>query len=303
LITLTEPFGGVPKKVISLKNVLIVGASGMAGHVMAKYYKDNEIFNVFGIGRREDTNIDEVIDATNFSELEKAIHKIQPDFIINCVGVLVQQSNSYPSQAILVNSYLPHFLSKLGKQYNYRLIHLSTDCVFSGNQGNYIESSFRDGDDTYARTKALGEIDNKRDLTIRTSIIGPESKYNGTGLMDWYFREDHNIEGYSNVFWSGVTTLELAKAVVEFINQGVTGLYHLSPKSKISKFNLLNLFKQVWDTGVEIIPNAKINSDKSILSTRTDFSYPQIYYKKMLNELNSWINANRDIYEHYSKIL
>ena len=287
----------------SLKKVIILGASGMAGHVMAKYYQDNEIFKIYGIGRRGDSNIDEVIDATNFPELEKAILKIRPDFIINCVGVLVEQSNSFPSQAILVNSYLPHFLSELGKKNNYRLIHLSTDCVFSGTQGSYIESSFRDGDDTYARTKALGEIINERDLTIRTSIIGPESKYNGTGLLDWYFKEDHKIEGYSNVFWSGVTTLELAKAAVEFINQGVTGLYHLSPKSKISKFNLLNLFKQVWDTGVEIIPNAKMNSDKSILCTRTDFSYPQMHYEKMLDELKSWINANQDIYEHYSNIL
>ncbi|MDQ1298051.1 MAG: dTDP-4-dehydrorhamnose reductase, partial [Campylobacterota bacterium] len=205
-----------------MKKVVVLGALGMAGHIMAEYLDKTGDYEVFGVARQSGRYIDAVLDVTDFGALEMCLEKIEPDYIVNCVGALVAHARDRTADAILLNSYLPHFLSDLGKRLDFKLIHISTDCVFSGKEGGYREDSFRDGDDNYARSKALGEVFNDRDLTIRTSIIGPELKNDGTGLLDWFLKQRGSTNGYTKAFWSGVTTLELAKATHEMIRQNIT---------------------------------------------------------------------------------
>jgi dTDP-4-dehydrorhamnose reductase len=279
-----------------MKKIIVLGSLGMAGHIMIEVLKNSKKYQVYGVARQAGKDVDIILDVTNFDTLEIYLNKIEPDYIINCIGALVSQSKNDLPSAILLNSYLPNFLSQLGDKLNYKLIHISTDCVFSGKDGQYIETSYRDGDDNYARTKALGEVVNNRDLTIRTSIIGPELKRDGTGLLDWFLKQNQPINGYTQAYWSGVTTLELAKATLSFLEQDIKGLYQLCPLEKISKYELLKLFSKTWNKEIEIVPFHDYTIDKSLLSTRKDFSYPRPQFEKMLQELKLWMEEHSEDY-------
>ncbi len=283
-----------------MKKVIVLGTLGMAGHIMAEVLDTTEEYEVFGVARHEGKYVDEILDVTHFKALEAYIKSVQPDYIINCIGALVSQSKEDVPTAILLNSYLPHFLSKLGNTYNYKLIHISTDCVFSGKEGEYTETSFRDGDDNYARSKALGEVINRKDLTIRTSIIGPELKKDGTGLLDWFFKQNGTTNGYTQAYWSGVTTLELAKATLVCLKQDITGLYQLCPKDKISKYELLKLFSKVWKKPLDIVPFENYKVDKSLVCTRDDFNYSVPEFEIMLIQLKEWMEIHK-IYYNYNQ--
>lgn len=272
----------------------------MAGHVVAGYLSKAGCYEVVGVARSEGNYVSHTLDVTDFSSLKKVVGSIKPDYVINCIGVLVGASSNDVCAAIQINSYLPNYLAMIGAEYGFKLIHISTDCVFSGKDGGYREDSFRDGDDNYARTKALGEVVNDKDLTIRTSIIGPELKENGTGLLDWFLKQSGEINGYTNAYWSGVTTLELAKAMHEFIKQDVCGLFQLCPDDKISKYDLLNLFSSVWNNSLKINKDSSYCVDKSLISTRSDFNYQVPDYDVMLEELHDWMLSNADYYKQYS---
>jgi dTDP-4-dehydrorhamnose reductase len=282
-----------------MKKVIILGSAGMAGHIMAEYLRTTGDYQVFGVAREDGRHVDKKLDVLDFSGLQAYLSAINPDLVINCIGVLVSKSADDMCTAIQINSYLPHFLARLGKQLDFKLVHISTDCVFSGKDGQYHENSFRDGNDNYARTKALGEVINDHDLTIRTSIIGPELKHNGTGLLDWFFKQQDEIKGYSRAYWSGVTTLELAKVTHAMITQGITGLYQLCPSEKISKYELLKLIAKVWDRDISILPYEGYAVDKSLVCTRTDFTYPKPEYEAMLVEAREWMDTHVDYYPHY----
>jgi len=279
-----------------MKKILVLGVLGMAGHVMAEYLDSLDDYQVYGIARSDGRYVTKKIDILDFSNVESYLNEIKPDVIINCIGMLVQQSKNDISTAILINSYLPHFLSELGNRLDYKLIHISTDCVFSGKEGQYKEDAFKDGDDNYARTKALGEVINDKDLTIRTSIIGPELKNNGTGLLDWFFKQSGEIKGYTQAYWSGVTTLELAKATHEMIKQNITGLFQLCPENKISKYDLLGLFAKIWNKELTIVPFDNHAVDKSLVCLREDFEYYKLNYDSMLIELKQWIENHPTYY-------
>lgn len=285
-----------------MKKVIILGALGMAGHIMAEHLESTKKYDIYGIARSNDSKyITKILDVKDFSLLEEYIKEVKPDFIINCIGILVSKSNNELTTAIQMNSYLPHFLSELGNKLDFKLIHISTDCVFSGKDGQYKEDSFRDGNDNYARTKALGEVINEKDLTIRTSIIGPELKTNGTGLLDWFLKQKTDISGYSKAYWSGVTTLELAKQMENFLEQDIKGLYQLCPLEKISKYDLLKEFATVWKKDIKISDNPNYNVDKSLVCTRNDFKYKNIRptYKNMLIEAKEWMDSHPSYYSHY----
>lgn len=286
-----------------MKTIVVLGAQGMAGHVMAEHLTQSPDYKVLGVARTAGRFVSQALDVLNFNNLEKYLHDVAPDVVVNCIGVLVSRANNYVANAILINSYLPQFLSELGSKLDYKLVHISTDCVFSGKAGQYHENSFRDGDDNYARTKALGEVVNERDLTIRTSIIGPELKDGGTGLMDWFLKQVEEVNGYTQAYWSGVTTLELAKATCEFIDQKVTGLYQLCPQQKISKFDLLQLMAKIWNRQIRISPLDCYVIDKSLVCTRTDFTYPQPEYEPMLLEMKRWMDTRQGYYPHYFSLL
>ncbi len=282
------------------KKVLLFGATGMAGHVVYYYLNATgkyEITNVVYRTKLTDDSI--VVDVTNNNAVEKVIKETCPDLIINCIGVLIKGSKDAPDNAIFINAYFPHFLKRIADEVGARLVHISTDCVFSGKKGQYTETDFRDADDVYGRSKALGEIINEKDLTIRTSIIGPELKQNGEGLFHWFMHQQGQINGFETAIWGGVTTLELAKAIDVAVDKGWTGLVHLSNGVGIAKYDLLLLFQKIWDKrDVKIIPFAGYKVDKSIARTeRFDYVVPE--YEEMLKEMFLWMLSYPQLYLHY----
>lgn len=278
-----------------MKKVVVLGSRGMAGHIIAEYLDGLDKYKVFGVARESGKFVNKILDILDQESLEIYLSEIKPDIVINGVGVLVAQANADISNAITTNALLPHVLAKLGVNIGFKLIHLSTDCVFSGRDGQYTEESPKDGLDSYAKSKALGEVINAHDLTIRTSIIGPELK-NGTGLLNWFLQQEGGIKGYTHAYWTGVTTLELAKVIDAMILQDIRGLYHLSPKEKISKYDLLLLFKKVWNREIIITPFEDYAIDKSLICTRNDFKYKTLEYEKMLLEMKEWMDHHNKYY-------
>ena len=236
------------------------------------------------------------MDVTDGDAVSRLVREVRPDFILNCIGVLIRGSREHPDNAILINAWFPHLLKKLSDEVGAKLIHISTDCVFSGKKGNYSETDFRDADDVYGRSKALGEIINDKDLTIRTSIIGPELKENGEGLFHWFMHQHGCVNGFQTAIWGGVTTLELAKAIDVAIDQGVTGLIQLSNGLGISKYDLLHLFSRIWHKqDVEILPFDGNGIDKSIAKSAR-FSYVVPGYEEMLREQYDWMQNKQELY-------
>ena len=261
----------------------------MAGHVITRYLESLNKYVVTNVAL-EKLNDETIIANVEDKELVKEIvYKYKPNVVINCIGRLVKDSSNHPDLAIYLNSFFPHYLAKLGKDMNFKLINLSTDCVFSGKKGDYSEYDFKDGEDMYARTKALGEIINNRDLTFRLSIIGPEIRQNGTGLFHWFMTQTEDISGFSEVYWTGITTLELARAIDHAIEQNLTSLYHLVPEKKISKYTLLKLIKEVWGKAIKIKKVEEPKHDKSLINTRKDFNHKIPDYQTLLMELYEWM--------------
>ncbi|MDW7617001.1 SDR family oxidoreductase [Peribacillus simplex] len=270
--------------------VLILGGKGMAGHVITAYFQQNPQYKVFYTSRDPEDKDSIYLDITIPTKLEEIIESIKPDIIVNCIGILNDHASNNPKLAFQVNSLLPHELVKLTERNNGKLIHISTDCVFSGTKGNYTEGDIPDGTSFYAQSKQLGEIISDKHLTIRTSIIGPELKEDGIGLFQWFMKQRNQIIGYEKVLWNGVTTLELAKAIEALIENNVTGLYHLGSENKVSKYNLLKLIKRTFNkTDIEILPDSHIVLDRTIKNTRNDFYYHIPTYEHMLKELKSWM--------------
>jgi dTDP-4-dehydrorhamnose reductase len=283
---------------------LILGANGMAGHIITiGLREDYQNFDVISVSRNSSIikpNI--LMDVSNFSKLEAVYKTYLPNVIINCVGILNKNAENNPDEAILINSYLPHFLEKITKNTSSKVIHISTDCVFSGKEGNYIETSLKNGQGYYAQSKALGEILNKKDLTLRTSIIGPEIKSDGIGLFDWFINQKTDVVGFSNAIWTGVTTIELLKAIKISIVENISGLFHLVNNTKINKFELLNIINKEFNKKVTIIPDYKYQIDKSLINTRTDFNFKVNDYDQMIREMKLWIENHKDLYKNYQSL-
>lgn len=224
------------------------------------------------------------------------------DVVINCIGVLNEACNNNPHQAIYLNSYLPHAIVHLLNDTDTKLIHLSTDCVFSGKAAPYDENSIHDGETLYDRTKSLGEVDCGRHLTFRNSIIGPDMKKNGIGLLNWFMKQSGTIHGYTGAIWNGVTTLTLAKAIEKATTDDLTGLYHLANATSINKYDLLQLFNgYLKDNKITILPSSTVQIDKTLLNSRQDFSFSVPSYEEMIMEMRDWISSHKNLYPHYFK--
>lgn len=277
-----------------MKKVLVIGSTGMLGHVVKKYLIDKK-YDVYETTRNQ-TNKYYFDALENIKKIEEIIDSIKPDFIVNCIGILNRKAEDYPSQAILVNSYFPHYLDEISEKYNYKLIHISTDCVFDGHEGNYKEDSPKTATTVYGTSKALGEINNNRSLTLRTSIIGPDTNPNGIGLFEWFMKQKDEVHGFRKAFWSGVTTIELAKQIEIAMNSNLTGLYHITNGQKISKYDLLTIIKDVFNKDIKIIPDDNYSCDKSLVVTREDYKFNIPSYHQMIVEMKEWIENNKDIY-------
>ena len=284
------------------KKVLILGSSGLIGHQVYNYLKDNSDFSLSNISYKRKLNNETILlDARNEQRFFNQIRLIQPNYIVNCIGVLINRSERDPESAIFLNAHLPHRLEKLANKINAKLIHMSTDCVFSGNkQSPYLETDERDGEDTYAKTKALGEVISENHLTIRTSVVGPEIINGSEELFHWFMNQSGVIEGFKKAIWSGVTTIELAKAIKWFIENNTTGLYHLTNGIPVNKYNLLHLFKNYTNKNIEIRKVEGLATNKSFIDTRKEINYLLPTYNQMISDMVTLIKNNRTLYGHYN---
>jgi dTDP-4-dehydrorhamnose reductase len=201
--------------------------------------------------------------------LQKLFELEKPHVVINCAGLIKQSEEAGDHVTIIyINCLFPHHLANLSLKYNFRLIHISTDCVFSGSKGNYTEDDFPDAQDLYGRSKLLGEVYYGNSITLRTSIIGHELN-SSKSLVDWFLSKDKNIEGYKKAIFSGLTAFEIARVIHDYvINADLVGLYHLSA-DPISKYELLLLIKDVYGKTINVIPDdKKVVVNRSLDSSR-----------------------------------
>lgn len=280
--------------------ILVLGSIGMAGHIITLYFKERGYaVTAYSVTPFPycDNIIGNALEADNFKSM---LLQGKYDVIINCIGILNQAADDHRSIALYLNSYLPHLVADTIKDRGTKLIHMSTDCVFAGNTGPYYENSLRDGTTFYDRTKALGEVEDDKNLTFRNSIIGPDMNENGIGLFNWFMKQKGIVRGFTHVLWTGVTTLTLAQAMEKAIQENLCGLYNLVNNESISKYDLLVLFnKHFRNNSLTILKNDDLKLDKSLRNTRKDFSFAVPSYERMIIEMKEWVDTHPKLYPHY----
>ena len=243
-------------------------------------------------GFQKQSKIFDCLNIENIESVEKVIIEFKPDFVINAVGIIKQLPESKNGTLILdINSIFPKTLSLLAQKYRFKLINISTDCVFSGKKGNYKETDISDAEDLYGKSKYLGEVTGKNCLTIRTSIIGREL-FTSHSLIEWFFsNQGQTIDGYKNAIYTGFPTIVLAEIISDLIKRfpNLTGLFHIS-SNPINKYDLLNLVKKEFNVNIEIKPSEDFVIDRSLDSTKfrnltgfTPSSWEEMI-KKMAND-------------------
>jgi len=283
------------------KKLLILGGTGMLGHVLFRYLIQNTDYDVYVTTR----NVSEVnkyfcadmarkvrpdnVDANYFDSVIRALASIQPNIVINCIGLIKQLPNaSDPLMAITVNAQLPHRISLLSRTAHARMIHISTDCVFNGKKGAYTEDDIPSAEDLYGRTKLLGEVAYSHCVTLRTSIIGHELK-GKRGLVEWFLMQSDKVRGYKHAIFSGLPTIELARVIVDHVlpNDELKGVYHVS-SSPISKYDLLQIIAEEYEKEIEIEAYEDFVIDRSLRSDRfrLETGYTPRTWPDMINNMH-----------------
>lgn len=287
--------------------ILVLGGCGMAGHMIYTYLNDcndeagNKKYAVNATFIHEKAYIKGIkIDIEHDLRILFAhIDSEKYDAVINCIGLLVSDCQSHPSRAAYINGLFPHLLSRHLKSSQTRLIHLSTDCVFNGKLGEYRENFIPNEDSNYGFTKSCGEkLNFDKDLVLRLSIIGPELKLSGTGLFHWFMNQTGKIFGYSKVYWNGITTLQLAEHLDEILGRPqITGIYHLCPDFCITKYRLLQLFKEIWKRDdINIEENHTTVCDKTLVDTREQLMTVIPTYDAMIYKMRDWMLLHKQLY-------
>lgn len=275
----------------------------MAGHMLYHNLKNyhNSNYEVLGISRNWILGFTDIqLDVLKTGELVQCFKDFKPKYIINCIGVLINESKMNKANTIWINSYFPIKLSELAIENNINLIHLSTDCVFSGANGSYSEIDTSDAIDLYGKSKSLGEnVDLTNTCVLRTSIIGPEIRSQNEGLFDWFFRQSESVFGYQYVYWSGITTLELTRAVINVIENNLKGLFHVTNGIKISKFDLLKEIKSIFNLKkIEVLIDSDKKVDKSLLPS-VNFNFDIKSYESQISDLLKYMKKNSKLYARY----
>lgn len=268
--------------------IIVIGATGMLGYSIFSNLSESPDLEVFGTVRslegldKKFSTFDKLInnvDVKDFQTLENALNRVKPDVVINCIGLIKQHSVSKRHvEAIEINALLPHKIAQLCDSMNAKLIHFSTDCVFDGKTGNYLESDLPTATDLYGKSKCLGEVDYSNHLTLRTSIIGHELK-SSVSLVDWFLSQSGSVKGFSRAIFSGLPTAYIAKLLEEYVlpNESLSGLYHISA-DPIDKYKLISMISEVYKKEIEIEKFEGIIIDRSLNSERfrraTGFTSP-----------------------------
>lgn len=296
------------------KKVLILGVTGMLGHILYKMmFKQHGIYDIYGTTRNSNGledyfTTDEVksicsgVDSDNFDTVIRAVASVQPNIIINCIGIIKQLPIAKdPLTAITINAQFPHRISLVAKSVNARLIHISTDCVFNGFKGNYTEDEPSNAEDLYGRTKFLGEVSYSHCVTLRTSIIGHELKTEFS-LIDWFMSQKDEINGFTKAIYSGFPTHEMVNIITNYVipNENLSGLYHVSSDA-ISKYDLLKIMKDIYKKDIKINPYDDFVLDRSLDSLKfkslTGYKSPE--WRKMLSDMYNYV-MTEDCYKNKS---
>ena len=285
------------------KKVLILGTTGMLGHTLFFELGQKDDLDVYGTARSMGgverafpkqifEKIRLGVDAQNFDTIIRAMASVQPDIVINCIGLIKQAPLAKdPFFSITINAQLPHRISLVCKTAGARMIHFSTDCAFDGKKGGYSEQDPSDAKDLYGRTKYLGEVEYPHCVTLRTSIIGHELK-GKRGLLEWFLSQDSQVRGFRKAIYTGFPTIEMAGIIYEYVilNPQLTGLYHVSSEP-ISKYDLLKLIAEEYGKQIEIEPYDDFYCDRSLDST--------IFRKKTGYVPPSWSALVGKMHRHY----
>lgn len=259
--------------------ILVLGASGMLGNAIVRVLTENTDWQVYGTVRSESSkrffNADIAerllsgIDVEQNDSLMQAFICIRPEVVINCVGLIKQLADADdPLQAIPINALLPHRLARLCELSGARLVHMSTDCVFSGDKGDYQESDLSDAKDLYGRSKYLGEVAYSHTITLRTSIIGHELQ-SAHGLVGWFLSQQERCNGFTRAIFSGFPTVVLAQIIRDVVipRADLSGVYHVAAQP-IAKFELLKLIAEVYGKSIEVMPDDRLVIDRSLNADR-----------------------------------
>jgi len=261
------------------KSILVLGASGMLGNAVFRLFSQAPDLQVWGSLRSggalrhfSPASVDRLVtgvDVENPDQLVRLLSGTTPDVIVNCIGLVKQLADANdPLAALPINSLLPHRLARLASLTGARLVHVSTDCVFSGRKGTYTEEDAPDAVDLYGRSKLLGEVDYPNAITLRTSIVGHELASNH-GLVDWFLAQGGTVRGFTRAVFSGLPTVELARVIRDYVlpHPELRGLLHVS-SAPIAKYDLLKLVAHEYGKNVEIEPDPRLVIDRSLDSTR-----------------------------------
>ena len=281
--------------------ILVLGASGMLGNAALRVMDEKQDWEVFGTVRSanvsqffSDQFAERLIvgcDVKNHDTLVKVFAQARPDVVINCIGLIKQLADTDdPLQAIPINSLLPHRLARLCGLAGARLVHISTDCVFSGAKGRYLEADFPDADDLYGRSKFLGEVDYPHAITLRTSMIGHELSGNHS-LIGWFLNQQVSVKGFTRAIFSGLPTVELSRLIRDVVipRPDLHGIYHVAA-DPIVKHDLLHLVAEVYGKSIKITPDDTLVIDRSLDSTRfcsvTGYIAPQ--WPELIHRMHSF---------------
>jgi dTDP-4-dehydrorhamnose reductase len=262
-----------------MKRILVIGASGMLGYAIFRFFSRSSAFETYGSVRMSrgeyplplelQHRIVDNVDVEIPNALTYLFDQVRPDVAINCVGIIKQSKMAAdPLTMLSLNALLPHRIAKLCNLTGTRLVHISTDCVFSGMKGLYAEEDLPDASDLYGRSKCLGEIDSPNSITLRTSIIGREL-VGGQSLVEWLLAQENAVKGFTRAIFSGLPTVELARVIRDHVlpHPEMSGVYHVSA-APISKYDLLTLVARRYGKDIEIFPDDEVVIDRSLDSSR-----------------------------------
>ena len=257
----------------------MLGASGMLGNAVLRVMHEDPCLEMFGTVRSNNIpsffsrgvakTIITGCDVADHDMLVKVFAKVRPNVVINCIGLIKQLADiDDPLITLPINAMLPHRLANLCDLLGTRLVHMSTDCVFSGSRGSYKESDISDATDLYGKSKYLGEVDYPHAITLRTSIIGHELQ-SAHGLIGWFLSQQGSCKGFRRAIFSGLPTVVLAKVIRDVVlpRKELTGVYHVAAKP-ISKYDLLKLVAEVYGKRIELIPDDNLMIDRSLNAER-----------------------------------
>lgn len=264
--------------------LLILGSDGMVGHVVRLYLMEHG------------HSVSCFDDVDDLGGLEDELASGNYDAVINCTAIINQDAEADKVGAVKINSLIPHFLEAVTAGTDTVVVHRSTDCIYSGAKGEYTLSDWPDATSFYARSKALGELNNDKDITIRTSLIGPETEENGSGLFNWFYNQTGEVNGFANAIWTGLTTIEFAREIEWLLENKKHGIFQLVPDHAIGKYDLLLLFQKYYpgDRKINRVENKRV--DKSLVPVCGGYAVPD--YESMIAEMRRWIDSHKELYRY-----